>query len=361
MTGKYTRRDLLARSACSLALAGASTLAVPRFARAADEITVVEWGEPYIGAMKAVAAQQDTVDVNWVLHSGGAAAILPKIRATWPEPQYDLVAAWSPVFQAMNKEGWCEAFTAADVPNIAEIPESLIHKDEQGRFLTIPRTMSAIHWWYREDTCPIEIKTLDDLLDPRMKGKVLFPDPVLNTNLQIITLALHRGGDERNLEPGWEFVKELAKSGNIGRVAHADVDTLNSISTGETCVTFSGAPNAVKLNENFPIVSLTKVGRETGFVTSLYNEGWCILKGGNTKAAFDFANHTISAKSNEDFNSAGGGIPTNITSERAARLDHLAFTDEELDRHAFIPDWAYISEQVDGWMKRWEQEVVPLL
>ena len=39
----------------------------------------------------------------------------------------------------------------------------------------------------------------------------------------------------------------------------------------------------------------------------------------------------------------------------------MVFNNEEMDKYVYIPDWAYLSEQGDAWMKRWEQEVVPLL
>ena len=40
------------------------------------------------------------------------------------------------------------------------------------------------------------------------------------------------------MEPGWELLKKLAKSGNIGRVAATETDFLNSMTTGETTVAF---------------------------------------------------------------------------------------------------------------------------
>jgi putative spermidine/putrescine transport system substrate-binding protein len=42
--------------------------------------------------MKKIEAKQDKVEVNWVLHQGGSGAILPKIKATWPQAEYDYVA-----------------------------------------------------------------------------------------------------------------------------------------------------------------------------------------------------------------------------------------------------------------------------
>jgi putative spermidine/putrescine transport system substrate-binding protein len=311
--------------------------------------------------MQKVAERQDKYDINWVLHAGGAAAILPKIKTDWPKPKFDLVAAWDPVFQSIVRENWAEPVTVEKVPNLADIPQSLLYRDSQGQVINVPRSLSSIYWFYREDSCPVEIKSLDDLLDPRLKGQICWPGPILNTNLQMILLALHRGGSERNLEPAWEFVKQLAEGGNIGRVANADVDVTNSLSSGETSVSFQGAMGPLELAKNFPIRHLTKMGRASGLLTSLYQEGWVALKGANTAGALEFANFTISPENNEFFNAASGAIPTNVKAKVAENLNYLRFTEDEIKEHAYVPDWTYISEQVDGWTKRWEQEIAPLL
>ncbi|TIW49735.1 MAG: ABC transporter substrate-binding protein, partial [Mesorhizobium sp.] len=117
------------------------------------------------------------------------------------------------------------------------------------------------------------------LLDPRLAGKVCFPAPNNNSNLQMVGLALHKGGDERNMEPAWDFVKELARSGNIGRVATSDSDITSSISSGETCISFMGGSGAIEIGRAFKIKYLTKMDPESGFRTFLYQEGWCVLKG----------------------------------------------------------------------------------
>jgi hypothetical protein len=52
--------------------------------------------------------------------------------------------------------------------------------------------------------------------------------------------------------------------------------------------------------------------------------------------------------------------PLPLKAEVAENLAHLRFTDE-ITEHAHIPAWACICEQIDGAVKRWEQEAAPLL
>jgi len=362
MASKGTRREFIVGAAAGLAGANLALAGLtPSRAFGRESLTVVEWGGAYIDNMKLVAAKQDKYDINWVLHAGGAAAILPKIKADWPNPKFDLVAGWDPVFQSIIAEGWAEPVSVANVPNLADIPAALLYRDAQGNAVNIPRSISSIYWFYREDTAPIPIASLDDLLKPELKGQICWPGPVLNTNLQTIMLAMHRGGSAQDLEPGWAFLKELAKSGNIGRVANSDVDVTNSISSGETSVSFQGAMGPLELSKNFPIRHMNKSARASGLLTGLYQEGWVVLKGGKTAGALDFANFTVSAENNEFFNNASGAIPTNVKAKVAENLAYLQYSEAEIVESCYIPDWTYISGQVDAWNKRWEQEIAPLL
>jgi putative spermidine/putrescine transport system substrate-binding protein len=356
-----SRRGFLKGAASAAAVTAGVSFAGVVGARAAQSIVAVEWGGSYVDEIKKIAAKQSDVDINWQLHAGGAMAILPKIKAGWPHPGIDLLTGWDPSWQAIVREGWAEPVTVEKVPNLADIPQKLLVKDGAGNVINIPRTIAAIYWFYREDNAPFEITKLDDLLDPRLQGKVLFPAPSLNSNLQMVALALHKGGDERNMEPAWDFVKELAKSGNIGRVANADTDVTNSISSGETCVSFAGGSFTTQLARSIKIKNLTKLDQKTGFRTFLYQEGWCVLKGGNTDAAMKFANFAINPENNAEFNRAIAGVPVNVKAKADDEIKHMVFNNEEMDKYVYIPDWSYLSEQGDAWMKRWEQEVVPLL
>ncbi|MER9108677.1 extracellular solute-binding protein [Mesorhizobium sp. M0848] len=198
-------------------------------------------------------------------------------------------------------------------------------------------------------------------MDPRLKGKICWPAPSLGSNMAMVMLALHKGGDEKNLEPAWEFVKDLARTGNIGRVANSDQDLTTSISSGETCIIGAAQFIAMELARNFDLQYLNKMDKETGFRTFVYAEGWCVLKGGHTDAAFEFANFAIDPENNSQFNKHIAGVPANAKSEISDELKPFAFNNEEMDRYAYLPDWSYLSGQTNEWMKRWEQQIAPLL
>ena len=84
-----TRRQTLKSAAVAAVTIMGSTFGALRQASAAVELTCVEWGGDVVNAMKQIEAKQDKVTVNWVLHQGGSGAILPKIKASWPKPEYD--------------------------------------------------------------------------------------------------------------------------------------------------------------------------------------------------------------------------------------------------------------------------------
>ncbi len=355
----FSRRRFLSGAA---ATAGAASLAsVCSFARdvhAAQALTAVEWGPPWIGAGKKVTAKQDEFDVNWVLHEGGAAAILPKIKSSWPNTPYDMVDVWTPVFISMIREGWAETVTLDDVPNLADVPESLIAKDDKGNWKNVPRSISGVFFMYRPDICPIEISKLDDLLDPRLKGQICWPSPIMNTSLQTVALALHRGGDEFNIDPGWKMLEEIAETGNIGRVYVTTTDTINSLSTGETSVTFTDQGTASAIAKNVDVKFLTKTHESLKFFP--FTEGWVVLKSSpNKTAAFEYANYTMTPANCELFNAEIGEAPTNTKSEPSPGVAHLSMSDAELKKYAHMVDYDHVSKQLDAWVKRFESEIVP--
>ena len=350
-----TRRQVLKSggAAATVAFFG-STSAI-----AATEITAVEWGGDVVNAMKKIAEKQDKVQVNWVLHQGGSGAILPKIKATWPNAEFDYVAGWEGSFSGMLKEDWMVPVTTETVPNLADIPEKIIVKNAKNEWMAVPRAVGGIYFAYRDDISPIKLKSIDDLFDPSLKGKICWPGPTQSMLLQLVALALHAGGNENNMEPGWDLMKKLAKTGNIGRIAVTDTDFTTSLTSGETALGFYSEPQLTAVAKSFPVVRLTK---QQGLPTFLYQSGFAVFKNRpNLEATLGFVNHAISPEMSTLYAEIAGEAPLNVKAKTPESLKHLAFTPEEMDKFVYVPDFNVVLAQQDAWAKRWENEIAPLL
>jgi putative spermidine/putrescine transport system substrate-binding protein len=359
MTQLTRRHALKGAAAIGAATMLGDTLGSVRPARAATEITAVEWGGDVVDAMKQIEAKQSEVKVNWVLHQGGSGAILPKIKATWPHADYDYVAGWEGSFNGMIKEDWLVPVTVEAVPNLADIPQKIIVKNGKGEWAAVPRAIGGIYCAYRKDTSPLEVKSLDDLFDTRLKGKICWPGPTQAMMLPLVALALHAGGNEREMDPGWALMKKLAQSGNIGRVGVTDTDFSTSLTSGETSVGFYSEPQLTAVAKSFPLVRLTK---QPGMPTFLYQSGFAILKNRpNLQATLAFVNHAISPEMSTLYAEVAGEAPLNVKAKTPEALKHLAFTPEEMDKYVYIPDFNVVLSQQDAWTKRWENEIAPLL
>ena len=164
------------------------------------------------------------------------------------------------------------------------------------------------------------------------------------------------------MEPGWELLKKLAKTGNIGRVAATETDFLNSMSTGETSVAFWNMSPWKKLSTNFPVKVLTHVPDEKGMKAFMYQDGWVVLKSSKQKkAAKDYLNFFISPENNQHFNEMLGQGATNRKSKSSGFAENIAFKGDELQKYAYFPDFTLLAAQLNDTIKRFETEIVPLL
>lgn len=310
-------------------------------------------------AFREIQGRQEDVSVRWEMHASGAAAILGKLKANWPNSPYDFIAAYDPVFTAMIKEGWAEPLDRDILPNLAHIDPKLTLPDSEGRPRVIPRGLSGFYFGYREDTAPVKFKSIDDLLSPDLKGQICWPHPVQMSGLHLVALARHAGGDERNIEPGWNLIKEIAKAGNIGRVAQTEVDFINSVSSGETSVSFWHLSAWNSVARAAPVVHLTK---EPGFQTYLSSTGWVILPTSkHKKEVAKFLNFCLEPANLGTYCTVVGEVPASSDVPIDPSMSQMQFSPEESQAYTYLPDWEYLSTKVTEWTQRWEVEIAPLL
>lgn len=358
-----TRRTFTQAALAGMGLAGTGALAPGLItpAQAADRLLVVQWGAQWIEVSKEILAkyQEDhDTQVAWELHSGGSAAVLAKIKATWPKTQYSMLSVWDPVFRAMIAEDWLVPVDESIVTNLATIPDQFIQKNDKGQKMTIPLSTAGAFWGYREDLLPEGFESLEDFLKPEFTGKICVPYPINLTGLFIVSCAIQRGGNERDVEPGWDFIKELAAKGKIGEICSSNSEFINAMATGQYAAGFWNNGGWFATAKNFPVKIKNRMPDNKGF---LYNEGFCVLKGAPEKAAFELANFFAEPKMNELYNMNLGSGPTQPSAKSNPMLDGWYYAPDELAKYAYFADYAYLGTVMNEWNTRWEKEIVPLV
>jgi putative spermidine/putrescine transport system substrate-binding protein len=364
MTG-LSRRNLLRHSTAAGLTATMSLQGLaPALSQQGEQLLVVMWGAAWIDVCRRIAEAYvaKTGDkIAWELHAGGAMAIVAKIKPVWPRVNYNLISGWDPVFRAMIKEDWVLPVSLDEMPALKDIPPIFFQKNAKGELMSVPLSTSGAFWGYRTDLVDKPIESVEQLLEPQFKGKICVPFPVNLTGLLMLTLAVQRGGNERNIEPGWQFLKELASRGQIGRVFNNNSEFIDTMSSGETSVSFFNLGAWTQVRKRFPVKLLNRLKDNKGF---LFNEGFAVIKNDDPKkiaAAKRFANHFATPEICEQYNWPLGEGPTNPKSKPNPEVADALYQPDELAQYAYIADFEYMSSQVDAWAKRWEQEIAPLI
>jgi putative spermidine/putrescine transport system substrate-binding protein len=344
------------------ALGLSSELTGLRRAFAAQTLVGVNWGGPWLDGAKPIAKaweQKTGNKIAWELHEGSSAAVATKIRATWPTVKYDLIAGNDPVIHIMTREGWLEAVD--DVPSLRDIPKNMIVRDKQGRAMAVPHFAGSVCWGYRTDLVKEPITSLKDLLEPRFKGKVGLRDTGSWSGLPLVSMALEFGGNERSIDPAFDFLKELAKRGHVANVAKSGMDVINSMNLGDSAVTLAPVPEWVKIRANHPVKLLNRVPGSRS-LKGFYTLGhWILPKGTKVALAKDFTNFFVSPENDEAYAKAIGAAPTNVKAKFDPALGEYFFAPGELDQYAYFCDFDYMSQNDQKWIQRFDLEIRPLL
>jgi putative spermidine/putrescine transport system substrate-binding protein len=259
----------------------------------------------------------------------------------------------------MMKEGWLE--DVDDVKGLDQVAKALVDnfRDANGKAKVVPVATDGSYFGYRTDMITTPVKSIKDLLDPGMKGKIGLLDPSMYSFTPYIAMALELGGSEKNLEPAWDFMKQLAASGNVAQVLKSDVDTINALTTGAVALSYTGIGNWGKIDQAAPIKLCNRVDGSKGLKAFLFTLGWVILKGSRVEAAKEFA---IRADHDEAYAAATTASPANVSAKPSPELAKFVLTSQEdIKNYAYFPDFDYISQKIGDWSKRFETEIQPLL
>ena len=255
---------------------------------------------------------------------------------------------------AMSKNDFLETIPQAQVPNASKLPSQILNPTAFAHLMIQNGIV------YRTDVFEAEKiavpQSYGDLVNPKLAGRVAFPD-VTNTQhwTAVAALAHQNGGDERAFQKG--FAKVL------------DIKPLYYFSAASELATKFGSNDviaapwhagwAVRLERAGQKVAFVhpKVGNKVGAVE--YNYLGIVKGSRNVEAAAAFINAFLDTASQTEFAKATGSTPTNREARAQIANDptlrrFMLLSDKELE-NAFVVDWSKIDQQ--QWRNEWARSI----
>ena len=141
---------------------------------ASTELNIYMWQQYISDDLIAKFEEENNCKVNLSYMSDNADAIT-KLTAGGGQ-EYDLIMTCDAYMESLVAGDYVEKINFDNVPNASNINESYWTAKEY----CVPYLMNYIYVVYNKDTCPVEIKSYNDLINPALKGQIASIDGARN-------------------------------------------------------------------------------------------------------------------------------------------------------------------------------------
>jgi putative spermidine/putrescine transport system substrate-binding protein len=252
----------------------------PKFEAEGGKIEFVT-GNPRILLSKVVQARGQAAPMD----------VMESVDSIWPETK---------------AAGLVAKLNLGNIPNTSQLNKKMYDDFRVANWITQEGFIFHIEK-FKEMGIPRPTK-FEDLFNPKLKGRVSFPDINVNTAINpIVGFAAGAGGDENNIDPGLKKIKEL----DVHSFWNSGTQITQMFKAGDIWVAIAHAGWGVRLNDAgvpvgmvHPVVK-DKVGMASrGFAT--------VVKGSKNQAAAEwYINQLVSEGMQEILHTKNGIVPTN--------------------------------------------------
>ena len=208
------------------------------------ELTIATFPSTWeIRFREEIGPAMEKMGVKLKFIGGRSEEFLAKMIAAKGTPSFDVVEITDHVFPDMRKGDFLAKMNLNNIPNKKFLNSALYNDYKVGYW----NTHAAIIWnWKKFDEMGIPAPTeLEDLLHPKLKGKVIFPTLTSYSAVPyILHLAKKYGGDEKNIDPALPVLRKFADQ------VHSFADftpTSQAMKNGDAWATLFAGNSAIRL------------------------------------------------------------------------------------------------------------------
>ena len=274
------------------------------------------------------------------------------------EPPFDVVEITDATWPVVLAAGFVEKMDPANVPNVADLDPNMYDEYKAAN-------------WMTQEGFVVNLKKLEelgverptgfmDLFNPALKGKIIIPDIAVNTVLTSIAgFAAAKGGDEHDIDPGLELIRDLG----VHSFWTSGTQITQLMKAEDVYVAIAHAGWGVRLHDAGVPVGMVhpKVKDKVGLASRGYAG---LVKGTKNKAAAEFyINELISEGMQEVLHTKNGIVPTNgkVQAKYAdkAKLDSsgvpfLMLAPEQIANLYYMDMSAF---DMKDWTRKWNRVV----
>ncbi len=271
------------------------------------ELTIATFPSTWeIRFREEVGPAMEKMNVKLKFIGGRSEEFLAKMIAAKGSPTFDVVEITDHVFPEMLEGGFVEKLNLNNIPNKQFLNRGMYNDYKIGYW----STHAAIIWNHEKFAelgipAPTEV---EDLLHPKLKGKVIFPTLTsYNAVAYIVSLAKKYGGDEQNIDPALPVLRKFADHVH----SFADFTPMSqAMKNGDIYASMTAGNGAIRiLDAGVPMaVRHITIDGKTG-VPSFGYLG--VVKGSKHKEAAEaFINEAIGLEMQEGEHVNNGIVPT---------------------------------------------------
>lgn len=309
-----------------------------------------DWGNNTKKAVGDRFEQQTGAKVEYVF--GNPADNVTKLLASRGKPPFDVIQTDPTTQQQLIDQGMLEKLDRSKFPVFKDLyPEALVTKDYGPAFAIVPTVIAWNVDKWKETGLP-EPTSIDDLMNPKLKGRVAFPSIKVGfTTLILAGLANGWSGDQSKVP---DAITKL-KGGDF-KVYGATPEMTTWISNGDVVAAVTHLAQAGVLKNAGGNIkwAFPKAGNKTGMVYWNFID---IVKGTENRELADiWVNLQLGVDGQVDFGKYQFSVPTSTKAaaelKKEEKFAPLAI-DPKVMNSMYSVDWKYLLANRDKWVDSW--------